>query len=434
MKVHKTISLFVLIMFVILGCTKNEENKGDEEITIPTDEQAKVELQIEGYTSFGNTPFEITILDSNGGVVETIENLSFIPESLDLEDGEYSLLLKSIRPEIITTDVNLYNGISEKFVVSGSGNLSVRITIEKEAFKGWVEVTNVPLGLRNGATSFIIDSVIYVGFGYDDSNMRLNDWWSYSINENVWTRLDDFPGEGRTSLTSFKIGSKGYICLGYTESSENMNIPLNELWEFDSEAKIWSQKADFIGVFRNSPVAFVVEGKGYIGSGSRNGNTILSDFYRYDPLVNEWSQVTDVIGDPTYGFGSFSLEGKGHLLGGVIDTIDGEERTNQHFVYIPSDDSWVELSPAPGEQKLEGVGFVINDVGYYGLGNIGINNPGTDLWKYDVAQDTWVEVSMFPGQRRFTSVFGSNNEMGYFGLGSGGGNEPDDFYLYYPED
>ena len=189
MKLFKTLSILVLI-FTNIGCTKKEEN---EEISTQIDERAQVELQIEGYTSFGNTPFEITILNSQGGIVKTIEESYSLPESLELEDGEYSLLLQSVRPEIITADVNLYNGVSEKFIVGGSGNLNVGITVEKEAFKGWVEVTNVPLGPRSGATSFIINRIIYVGFGYGETNKRLNDWWSYSIDENLWTRLDDFP-------------------------------------------------------------------------------------------------------------------------------------------------------------------------------------------------------------------------------------------------
>ena len=417
-------------MFVLLGCSKSEEQTKTDKTQISSNALGKIELQIEGYTSFDSTPFTISILDSNAEMVKKLDDLSSIPKFIELEDGQYSLYLESVKPQIITAEVNLFKGISEEFIINGSGDLSIRLIVEKEAFKGWVEVPNVPLDMRSGAASFIIEGTIFIGLGFNSSNEPLNDWWSYAIDTNIWTKLDNFPGGGRTYVTPFSIGPKGYLCMGYTESPENLNIELKELWEYDSQTNIWSQKADFTGIFRNETIAFVAEGKAYVGTGSNNGITTLSDFYQYDPTLDLWSPDTDVIGDPTYGFGSFSLKGKGHLFGG---TINGNERTNQHYVYNPSNASWTELSPAPGEPRLEGTGFVIQDIGYYGLGSITNNSPGFDLWKYDDQEDTWTEVSNFPGLPRFAPVAGSNNDLGYYGFGTSA-KEFNDFYLYYPED
>tara|TARA_R110002167_G_C12700862_1_gene653479 strand:- start:1611 stop:2903 length:1293 start_codon:yes stop_codon:yes gene_type:complete len=430
MILNKTVSTLILTVFVFLGCSKSEDPSITGKTPTPTETFGQVKLQITGYSSFGSTPFSLNVLDANGALVKSLEDLSAIPEKIELEDGEYTAILESIRPQIITADVNLFKGVSDKFVINGESEISINMTVEREAFKGWVEVPNVPLEARTGSVSFTINGTIYVGMGYNSTHERLNDWWSYSIEANEWAKLDDFPGEGRTFVTTFSIGSKGYICMGYTENSENSHIESKELWEFDAQTNVWSQKSDFTGIFRDSPVALVVDDKAYMGTGINNGITTLSDFYQYDSTVDEWSPVADVMDEATYGFGAMSLKGKGHLLGG---TINSDVRTNQHLVYNPADNSWAELSPAPGDPRLEGVGFVINHIGYYGLGNIDNNLPASDLWRYDDEQDTWSRVSEFPGPARSTTVFGSNNDLGYYGFGTSTG-EFNDFYLYYPEE
>ena len=425
-----TAKLLIVTIFMVVGCSKSEEPSTTDKTPTPAETLSQVKLQIAGFSSFGNTPFSLDVLDSNKALVKSIDDLTAIPASIELEDGEYSLFLESVRPQVITADVNLFQGKSEKFVVNGSSEISISITVQKEAFRGWVEVPNVPMEARSGAASFIIDGIIYVGMGYNASHERLKDWWSYTIDTNEWAQLDNFPSEGRTFVTSFHIGSKGYFSMGNTESPENSDIESKELWEFDSQTNVWSQKSDFTGIFRDSPVSLVIGDKAYMGTGINNGITALSDIYQYDPTVDEWSPVADVLGDPTYGFGSFTLDGKGHLLGG---TINSDVRTNQHLAYNPNDNSWIELSPAPGDPRLEGVGFVINDVAYYGLGSITNTLPGIDLWSYDNANDTWTRASDFPGPARSTTVFGSNNDLGYYGFGLNI-SEVNDFYLYYPEE
>ena len=429
MTIHKIASILIMCVFVFLGCSKSEDPSITDKTPIPNETLGQVKLKITGYSSFGSTPFSISVLDTNGALVISMEDLSAVPEQIELTDGEYSAVLESIRPQIITADVNLFKGVSDKFVINGESEISINMTVEREAFKGWVEVPNVPMESRTGSVSFIINGTIYVGMGYNSARERLNDWWSYSIDTNEWTKLDDFPGEGRTFVTTFILGSKGYFCMGNTESPENSYIESNELWEFDSQTNVWSKKSNFTGIFRDSPVALVVDDKAYMGTGINNGITTLSDFYQYDPTVDEWSPLADVIGEPAYGFGAFSLKGKGHLLGG---TINSNVRTNQHFIYNKTDNSWTELSPAPGDPRLEGVGFVINDIGYFGLGNIDNNLPASDLWRYDDGQDIWTRVTDFPGPARSTTVFGSNNDLGYYGFGMTT-SEFNDFYLYYPE-
>ncbi len=101
-----------------------------------------------------------------------------------------------------------------------------------------------------------------------------------------WTQKADFGGAERRSPMAFSIGEKGYLGMGY-----NGNF-YKDLWEYDPVADVWTQKADFGGTARFAGVAFSIGNKGYVGTGYDVNNTFnTSDFWEYDPLTTVGSRL-----------------------------------------------------------------------------------------------------------------------------------------------
>src|SRR4051812_30081997 len=73
----------------------------------------------------------------------------------------------------------------------------------------------------------------------------------------------------------------------------------------------WKQKTDFPGAVRKSPIAFEINGKGYLGTGI-SGVTNVSDFWEYDATTDVWTQKADYGGGPRQGAASFAIGGKGY--------------------------------------------------------------------------------------------------------------------------
>lgn len=51
--------------------------------------------------------------------------------------------------------------------------------------------------------------------------------------------------------------------------------------------------SDFPGEARNNAIAFVLNGKGYVGLGT-NSTTMFKDFYEYDPATDTWTKIADL--------------------------------------------------------------------------------------------------------------------------------------------
>ncbi len=390
----------------------------------------QVKIELSGLDT-DNETFSLISLDADSTVVATEENLLEISDYLALEDGTYQYAIQSTLRNYNTVDDLVFSGYSAEFSIAKGDTLLLDINIGLDDRKGWVRIPNVPIGERFAAASFIIENNIYIGFGSSFSNERFQDWWVYSIDDNTWERLADFPDGRRFASLSFSIGSKGYICLGYDENATQ----LSELWEFDPATESWAQLNDFPGVGRSSGAVFVIDNRAYVGSGIANGVNPLGDFYSFDQSNNEWNQISNFIGDPTYGFTSFAIGDVGYLVGGVTNTtgeIGQDVRTRQYAEYNSSNQTWAELSPFPGDERLEAVGFSIGGNGYFGLGSIDNNTAGTDFWVYNPTDGTWQETDSFIAEPRFSTIHGSNDSVGYFGFGQKGNSQYNDLYLFYP--
>jgi N-acetylneuraminic acid mutarotase len=227
------------------------------------------------------------------------------------------------------------------------------------------------------------------------------------------------PCEGRMGATIFVIGTKAYVAGGRQSNA----VMKSDMWEFDSQTKIWTKKADLpFGVVEGA-FGFSINGKGYVGGGSGYGS--YSGFYEYDPAANTWAQKASV--EVSYPV-TFVINGKGYVATGG----SGNFGTGKSLkVYDPLTNVWTSLADFPGPARSTAAGFVLNNKAYVGTGFDSNLKTLKDFYCYDPATDTWTRKADFAGLERNAAVGFALGTKGYIGTGYKAGYQ-NDMWSYNP--
>jgi N-acetylneuraminic acid mutarotase len=102
-----------------------------------------------------------------------------------------------------------------------------------------------------------------------------------------------------------------------------------------------------------------------------------------------------------------------------------------------TENTWDKRTACGGSKRERGIGFVIGNRGYVGLGQDTLNLMCNDLWEFDPGTNSWTQKANFPGvARRDAAAFAIGNK-GYVGTGIDNadalpGMTLNDFWEYSP--
>jgi N-acetylneuraminic acid mutarotase len=281
---------------------------------------------------------------------------------------------------------------------------------------------------RMHAISFIIGTKAYVGMGHSrDEEEHLvfhKDLWQFDMIENAWTRMADCPCEGRSGAVAFAIDEKGYVGTGSAKAGA-----LKDLWQYDPVLNKWTEKAEFIGSAVSYATGFSLDGKGYLGTGVEFGNgDFLKTFYEYDPVADHWTQKADFPGLAVDQAIGFSIGDHGYIgMGLRMESWLGD--TKQLWAYSPVTNTWTQKADCPSDESLDAaVAFVMNNNAYVGLGWGG----GATIWKYDPESNSWDNDGAV-NKGRIGAVAIPVSSQVLIGTGASGSGYYDDFETYLPE-
>lgn len=203
-----------------------------------------------------------------------------------------------------------------------------------------------------------------------------------------WVRGSDFEGLPRSGAAGFTIGNYSYVTTGYGTNSNRFV----DTWRFDPAIQSWEKMADFPGEARNNAVAFVLDGKGYVGLGT-NGTKMYSDFYCYNPSSDSWERVADFAGGARYGSVAFTLKGTAYVgTGRDIDAVDYNDFYT--FTANSSGGTWTKVSSTP-QRRSFAFTFILDDVLYLG-GGVGGTQTQSTFYAFDGT--TWTEKEPLSGR------------------------------------
>jgi len=292
-------------------------------------------------------------------------------------------------------------------------------------------------GYRVGAISFTIGDSAYYGLGYNQNNKPnqryLKDFYKYDCVTNQYTKLADFPGDGRSDAVAFSINGRGYVGTGYNADDTAGIYYLKDFWEYNPAANKWTkmahlpaEKMDPNNIGRRNAVAFAIDNYGYVGTGLNNNN-YLNDFWKFTANADTgvWVNVADlpfaranaaafVLTDPTDNVT------KGYIVTGDNNGSYGHSGgADRLYAYNPATNIWEkkrDIAPTSTTDSYDdnynivrsnAVALVWSD------GNktkayvtTGTNNTVlNDTWEYDPGTDLWIQKTSFEGGPR-SSAFG----------------------------
>ena len=99
--------------------------------------------------------------------------------------------------------------------------------------------------------------------------------------------------------------------------------------------------------------------------------------------------------------------------------------------------AWIQKADIPSGMfgRFGGQGFVLNGIGYAGLGaGAGVSSPYADFYRFDDQTNSWIRIADYAGGRRFWAASFVIDGIAYVGTGSKGtGEGTNDFYKYNPQ-
>lgn len=288
----------------------------------------------------------------------------------------------------------------------------------------WTKRNDFPGIAHSGGYFSVIDNFGYLiggnktqGYG----NGYIKEFWKYDLLNDLWIRLNDFPGKERSLAVGFTINNEIYYGLGINYFSR-----LYDFWKCNIQTGIWTQLKDFSGTHTYDAFFFTLNNKGYV----IGGNVGISDsrvIWEYEPASDKWTSIGSVplsiarIVDGRDGF--FQTIDKAYILPVTFS------ETDKYFLY--------EFSPNfPGffvpvcEYPLNYIHnrfscFSINQSLFIG-DDFSVLMTRPDFWKYNLLTKEWTRIESLPGTKRtYTNSF-SYNGLGYVMFGQYGsyGNGP----------
>ncbi|MEO1259041.1 MAG: T9SS type A sorting domain-containing protein [Bacteroidota bacterium] len=180
---------------------------------------------------------------------------------------------------------------------------------------------------------------------------------------------------------------------------------------------------------RHHPVAFTIDGYGYVATGTVNGNE-SNDFMRYDPTTDTWEQLPNFPG-PARGYAYGTSRGTKAYMGFGLSGLGGALR--DLWEYDSETEQWSQLASCPCEARLHPAFVQLDSLIFVGLGNN--SNNLRDWWEYNINTDSWTQKDDFPGFARHHPFMFGIDSIAYVGFGHGTvGNPPIyvDFYKFDP--
>lgn len=146
-----------------------------------------------------------------------------------------------------------------------------------------------------------------------------------------------------------------------------------------------------------------------------------------DEDLGNWVDRSVFDGSPRSGVSGFVIDNIGYMGVGY----DGDDYLNSFWSYNIEGDYWSQKADFPGVSRNAAVGFEINGTGYIGSGYDGVDEL-SDFYAYDTSSNSWTQIASLPNTKRRSAVAFGANGYGYFGTGYDGENDLKDFWKYDP--
>lgn len=203
----------------------------------------------------------------------------------------------------------------------------------------WTQLNNFGGTARYSTIGFSIGSKGYVGTGYDGDGYN-SDFWEYDPAIDSWREIQSYPGEKIEGGVAMLINGKAYICGG-----RNNGLFNTDFWELDpsGESIVWTNRApddeasyydEFIdAVSRYDAVTITVEDKSYIVGGVASTGATSGTVYEFNATTGIWDDRTTFEGSARSLAVAYVLEGRAFVGTGQ----NGSSRYDDIWEFKPAE-------------------------------------------------------------------------------------------------
>jgi N-acetylneuraminic acid mutarotase len=296
---------------------------------------------------------------------------------------------------------------NEGYILTGlqNGNVIDNSFIKYNSLTNtWTQLISPKATARSRMCASVVNDKLWIGPGVCGDYNYLNvgtlfgkfrrDTWLYDPSTEVWTAKDSFPSN-RYSASSFTVDSILYLVGG----SDQTQSVYNSCWSYNPNGGTWTQVANFTGPSRLGGVALTISNKGYYGFGVAPISNYYNDWYEYIPASNSWVARTSapVNFAGRFNAGAFTINGKGYVVAG--STLGSNPA--QCYEYNPLTNAWVAKANFNTNTRNAGAAFAIGSKGYYACGYLQTGYLDTaafkkDFYEFDPNANTWVQKATLP--------------------------------------
>ncbi len=289
----------------------------------------------------------------------------------------------------------------------------------------WVAKANIQQSAsgRGATQSFVLNNKLYVAGGYVGfTSGYTTDMQMFDPTANTWTTKTSPTEPNRSGGVAFVINGKAYVGLG-AKNLLGFSPPqtlLTDLNEYNEASNTWTTKTSFPDSGRVFSAVFVLNNKAYVVGGEKGTTSMpTSEVWQYDPSTNTWTKKNDFPGIGIAYASAFTVGGKAYVVGGVFSDAS---LSNKTYEYDATNDTWIAKADLPSVNQ-GGVAFVVGNDAYYGLGsNKTLGGSGavftTTFYKYNATANTWTASPYnWTAAGRLWSVAGVINNKVYVGAG-----------------
>jgi len=196
--------------------------------------------------------------------------------------------------------------------------------------------------------------------------------------QNPWLKRSTMnPVEERDGGVTFSINGKAYLGLG-----SKFGLLYKSFWEYDPSISKWEKMPDFPGNL-GVTIFFTIGECGYVGGGfDPYSLDPLYDFWKFNSITKTWSKVGDIPTKMIGGSESISNGEKGYVL------LEGA--TDNFWEYNPINDQWKSKAVFNGHPYHMGA-FAINNRLYFHSSDA--STGPNHLNKYDIQSDSWGPIT-----------------------------------------
>jgi N-acetylneuraminic acid mutarotase len=143
----------------------------------------------------------------------------------------------------------------------------------------WAQKSNFGLA-RGKAVTGVVAGKGYVIGGQDNNSTLTKECWEYDPAVDLWMPKSDLPGDRRRDHAGFTIGNRIFVGTGFNGT----NVRLSDFYEYQPITDAWTQRANY-GFGCHKATGFSANNKGYFSLGESTGGASTYSTLVYQPNI-----------------------------------------------------------------------------------------------------------------------------------------------------